>query len=31
MSQRNISLLVAIILLAAVLIWIDQPDNPGCA
>lgn len=29
MSQRNISLLVVIILLAAVLIWIDQPDNPG--
>jgi len=29
MRQRNISLLVGIILLAAVLIWIDQPDNPG--
>jgi protein-export membrane protein SecD len=29
MSQRNISLLVMIILLAAVLIWIDQPNNPG--
>ncbi len=29
MRQRNISLLVGIILLAAVLIWIDQPNNPG--
>lgn len=29
MRQRNITLLVAIILLTAVLIWIDQPDNPG--
>jgi protein-export membrane protein SecD len=29
MRQRNISLLVGIILLAAVLIWIDQPSNPG--
>jgi protein-export membrane protein SecD len=29
MRQRNISLLVGIIILAAVLIWIDQPNNPG--
>ena len=29
MRQRNISLLVGIILLAAVLIWVDQPNNPG--
>jgi protein-export membrane protein SecD len=29
MRQRNVSLLVGIILLAAVLIWIDQPNNPG--
>lgn len=29
MRQRNISLLVGIILLTAVLIWIDQPNNPG--
>jgi protein-export membrane protein SecD len=29
MRQRNISLLVGIILLAAVLVWIDQPNNPG--
>ena len=29
MRQRNISLLVGIIILTAVLIWIDQPNNPG--
>jgi len=29
MRQRNISLLVGIILLTALLIWIDQPNNPG--
>jgi preprotein translocase subunit SecD len=29
MRQRNISLLVGIIILAAVLIWVDQPNNPG--
>ncbi len=29
MRQRNISLLVGIIVLTAVLIWIDQPNNPG--
>jgi preprotein translocase subunit SecD len=29
MRQRNISLLVGIILLAAALIWVDQPNNPG--
>jgi protein-export membrane protein SecD len=29
MRQRNISLLVGIILLTAVLVWIDQPNNPG--
>ncbi|UCC87943.1 MAG: protein translocase subunit SecD [Anaerolineales bacterium] len=29
MRQRNISILVGVILLAAVLIWIDQPNNPG--
>ncbi len=29
MRQRNVSLLVGIILLTAVLIWIDQPNNPG--
>jgi protein-export membrane protein SecD len=29
MRQRNISLLVGIILLAVALIWIDQPNNPG--
>jgi len=29
MRQRNISLLVGIIILSAVLIWIDQPNNPG--
>ena len=28
-GQRNTTLLVGIILLAAVLIWIDLPDNPG--
>ena len=29
MRQRNVSLLVGIIILTAVLIWIDQPNNPG--
>lgn len=29
MRQRNISLSVGIILLTALLIWIDQPNNPG--
>lgn len=29
MRERNIALLVGIIILALVLIWIDQPDNPG--
>jgi protein-export membrane protein SecD len=29
MRQRNLSLLVGILLLAAILIWIDQPNNPG--
>ena len=29
MRQRNISLLVGILLLTALLIWIDQPNNPG--
>jgi len=29
MRQRNISLLIAIVLLTAVLIWINLPDNPG--
>ncbi len=29
MSQRNISLLVFILLLTAALIWINQPNNPG--
>lgn len=29
MKERNIALLVGIIILALVLIWIDLPDNPG--
>jgi preprotein translocase subunit SecD len=29
MRQRNVSLLVGIIVLTLVLIWVDQPDNPG--
>jgi preprotein translocase subunit SecD len=29
MRQRNVSLLVGIIILTLVLIWVDQPDNPG--
>jgi preprotein translocase subunit SecD len=29
MRQRNIVLLVGILLLTALLIWIDQPNNPG--
>lgn len=29
MRQRNVTLLIGIILLTAVLIWIDQPNNPG--
>lgn len=29
MRQRNISLLIGIVLLTAVLIWINLPDNPG--
>ncbi len=29
MRERNTALLVGVIILAAVLIWIDLPDNPG--
>ncbi len=29
MRQRNVSLLVGIIILTLVLIWVDQPANPG--
>ncbi len=29
MRQRNVSLLVGIIVLTLVLIWVDQPNNPG--
>jgi preprotein translocase subunit SecD len=29
MHQRNVSLLVGIIILTLVLIWVDQPNNPG--
>jgi protein-export membrane protein SecD len=29
MRQRNISLFVGILILTALLIWVDQPNNPG--
>ena len=29
MRQRNVSLLIGIIILTVVLIWVDQPNNPG--
>jgi len=29
MRERNLSLLIAILILAAVVIWIDLPNNPG--
>jgi protein-export membrane protein SecD len=29
MRQRNINRLIAIVILTAILLWIDQPNNPG--